>query len=640
MPEPVNVQTKLTLDDLASEGLKKIREGFEQVGDKVKETGHEMAGMIKQAAAFTIGFQLNGAIDSVKEFGEEILHNAAALQDENRELAGVIAMAEHGQKSFDELGREAGELNEHLARLAIDTGNAKGAMIDAFEMIAERTTKGADHVEDMVGKMAEAAKTMPGGITTLAGAWRDLESGIIRPRNQLVQLMRQMGLVHGSARDVANGLSQMVQKGQEGKVFDLAEKAIEKMSQQAKHLPMTFSQLMQSLGTFREELFETLGTPMVKSLGEEFRKLQGYLEGHRHEIEELAKTLGERVGQWVHAAAKLIQQGFDYLKNHAGEIMDALQNGAKALMTAVQFMVDHRQILMGLALANMAPGGIGGLGKAAGALTEALPGIGSAAGRAVGSVVAGGAAAGGAAAGAVAIAAWYGAYVEEQKLSNETGMSFTEMLRSVGHGLFGASDRIKDFDAKIQAFNREMQKDTVSMDELEHLEHGLEHLARGAELAGDSVDRFVGQLRRAREQLEHQAGVENAISRMEQLASGSTIFGGAQTLARAYAEASEADEKQADAAARRILAANGQLVAALGALSIDDAIKRLKDMASGKVAGGDIKLPPINFGPTTFHVVQDFRDQDPDRVMVMFRRDITRQATSRISSRLQTPFGY
>jgi hypothetical protein len=143
-------------------------------------------------------------------------------------------------------------------------------------------------------------------------------------------------------------------------------------------------------------------------------------------------------------------------------------------------------------------------------------------------------------------------------------------------------------------------------------------------------------------QLEAHAKVENAFDRLD--------FAGAQAITfapglmidpfvEAFKGAGEANAREAENSAKRILAANEQLRMALvgPAGSVEEALKKLKNLASGK--DGDVKMPPINFGPTSISIRQDFRSIDPDRVALIFRRDLAKQATSRIGSKLQTPFG-
>jgi hypothetical protein len=84
---------------------------------------------------------------------------------------------------------------------------------------------------------------------------------------------------------------------------------------------------------------------------------------------------------------------------------------------------------------------------------------------------------------------------------------------------------------------------------------------------------------------------------------------------------------------------------------MDDFIKIIADkspeiaaklrMAGGKIAGkGGIKAPAaINFPNATFHIKQDFKDQDPDRILLTFRKDLSSAASSRLTSRMGLPGG-
>ena len=47
----------------------------------------------------------------------------------------------------------------------------------------------------------------------------------------------------------------------------------------------------------------------------------------------------------------------------------------------------------------------------------------------------------------------------------------------------------------------------------------------------------------------------------------------------------------------------------------------------------------VNIGVANFHIKQDFRDQDPDRIALVFKKDIGQAAVSRTASRVATPFG-
>lgn len=652
--ETTEVATKLTLDDQAHEALHKLKEGFENLDEKVRDVGKDMMSMAKQAAAVTIGFQLSGAIDSVKEFGEELFHSAANLENQKKELAGAISMVEKGEDSFTELAEDADKLNDRFEALAIGTGNTKDAMLDAFEMIAARSTRGADAVEDMVGKMAVAAKNLPGGLETMSAAWRDMESGIVRPKNAIIQLMRQTGVVEGGAKKIAKAINGMLQGGKQDEVFKLAETAIDRMAAKMKDAPLSFDQLLVSLRGTRESLYETMGAPMVGALVPELEHLKAYLGEHREEMEALAHTMGEKVGQWVKLAAEDIKEGFEYLQDHAQEIEDALKTGADALKSAVMFLAAHRDLILGIAAAQFV--GKPMLGAAA-SMAGAAPGVGAFAGAtmAKGAFGVTGGAAGVLAAGAAvaAVASWTMASDQMGKLEQETGLSFGRLIENWSGGfeqIFAASDRM----ANVQAVIRRIADSSTQVDATnESMQHYIESLQRSAQAAVDAGDMTEAAYRevmqQANAQAETHARLADAMGGFEGAANN--VFGaqgvavglGMSKITSAFHDAAATNAKEADSAARRILAANDTLRVALAGATgtVEQALKKLHGLADGASGGGpDVKLPPINFGPSTFHIHQDFRNQDADRVATMFARDITRRATNRIASRFAAPFGF
>lgn len=675
--EHEEIGTKLILDDAASEALEHVKEGFEKTKERVHETSHEIAEMAKQAIAFAVGFQLDSAIDSLKEFGEELIHSAVGLENENKELAGVLAMVDKSGKGFTDLANDANELNDRLEQMGMHTGNAKDAMLDAFDMIGERSNMTADQVEDMVGKMAEASKTLPGGLQTMSAAWRDLEVGVVRPKNALVQLIKQMDVAKGSSKDIAKGLNSMIQGGRQEEVFKLAEAAIDRMAKKTRDMPLTFAQTLQSLRTFRESIFETAGTAITGALQTQMRGLGAYLEGHRHEIEEVAKTIGTRVGEWVTKAGEMIKDGFQYLHDHADEILDALEKGGAAIKDAIAFMVAHRDLIMALALTKMGMGALGTgaklaglapelgeiIGKAVGgglmanlgkALGAAVPGLGMA-GRALSGAVAG---AGGGLAGVGAVAAptllagvaWAAAAEQMDKLEKDTGlsaMSLAKHLFGVGGSILHAQEAVKNYDAALKQFNTVAANADASGDELADLANKVQRFGEAAVRAGEMTQEALDKILKQEDKAALDASLyQKQIDAMGQVAEGAAMGSLGQVVPRlvsAYRQIGDGHEQAADSYVQKLLRGNMAIVAALGAANVDDAFAKFKKLVSDPLSGkGDaaLKLPTINFGPNTIHVTQDFRDQDPDRVAIIFRRDLNRSATDRIGARVSSGFGF
>lgn len=664
MGEKTEVGAKLVLDDEASEALAKMKEGFSHVGEKVREVGHELVGMAKQAAAVAIGFQLSGMIDSFKELGHEMLEGAMRAEGETKALAGMITLADKGETSLEDLGAKSKELNEHFERLGITMGVTKESLLDAFETIAERSTKGTDHVKEMVDHMAQASRVLPGGMGALANAFRDLESGVVRPKNALVQLMRQTGVAGGSAKAIAKSLSGMLQTGGaagQDKVMKLAEEAVERMSAKMAKVPQTFSEVVTSLRGTREAFIEAMGAPMLRQLVPQFQRLRDFLEQHRDQVEKLAETMGEKVGEWATRAAEMIREGFEYVNTHADEIFKALEGGANALKSAVAFMVQHKNLLIGLYAGQSVVGGLGGAAGLLGASAKGggLGAVGTALGSGVGGIAAAGAkgafgigggmgAAGGlalaAGAGAAAIGSWMLAMHEADALEKETGLTMgqsIEHLRGIGGGLwnlFAAGDRVQNFNAVLRRFKDTSQDvSETSGAELMKLASQIERFGAAAVAAGDMTADAFAQIRA---QTQQQLGEEMARrGLLDQMASGAGM--GLDRFTSAFKEANDANSKEALNQARNILTANdvlrGALVGSMG--TVDDAIKALQGRLKLDTEGGAIHLPPINFGPTTFHLNQDFRNVDPDRIALIFNRDVANRAQNRIQARTGGPGG-
>jgi hypothetical protein len=663
--EKHEVGTKLTLDDEASEALHKVAEGFEKVKEHVHEAAHELAEMAKQAVAFTIGFQLEGAIESMKEFGHELVEGAVHLENQKKELTGLLSITEKGEASLEDLADKADELNEKFEGLAMTTGNTKEQMLDAFEMIASRSQRSSEEISGMVEKMAEASKRLPGGMDAMAGAWRDLEAGFIKPKNALVMLMRQTGVATGSAKSIAKGLTGMMQDGRQEEVFKLAEAAIDKMASKMKDVPLTFGQMLQSMKGMRESLFETMGTPMIRVLGPQLQHLQQYMVEHREEITKLAETLGERVGEWVKEAAVKVEEGFEYLKTHADEILDALEKGGQALKDAISFMVEHRTLLLALAGAYYGQKGLG-------AIAGALPVIGTVGGQLAGAGmraaagVAGGAGASSAAGafgvgasmamlGAADVLIWKEAAKQAGELEKESGLSWTQAAKHVVFGWTGAhstlteaSDRALNFKASLDAWNKTVTDGTHhSVKELEGMSKKIHEFAEMMVWDGDmtadaarKIEESMDQrLRAERSHQEHLDALSYSSMEVAQMVAQFGPQSMAKTYADAFRAASQEDAKAALESARTILDANSALRDALAGTgaNVEKALARLQKLAG--TDGSGAKLPAINFGPTTMNIHQDFRNVDPDRVAIVFRKDVSKHAVSRVSSRTGQPFG-
>jgi hypothetical protein len=631
--------TSLVLDDKATEALHKIREGFEHVSEKIHETEHEFTEFARQALEVAVGLDLSRGLDSIKEMGEEFFKAAEGEEENVKSLAGVLAMGDKAGTSMAELRTTAGELNEELLDMGIASGVSGSTMIDTFEMIAARSNKSASEIKNLVGQVALAGKAVPGGADAIAAAYRDLESGVVRPKNAIVQLIKQSGLAAGSARQITHGLQEMLQTNP-AKVFELADKAIGRMGDKMKDVPMTFAEVVTSLKGIREEFFAAAGEPMMRALSGPLTKLKDYFRDNKEEFKKFAEELGEHVGEWIKEAAENIRDGFQYLETHADEIKKAIQEGFTTAKEVVEFILAHKEALAIAFGAKMVlPGAIGavrGIGQGI-SIAKGLGGggIGLAGGAetaAAGAGLAG--AAMFAAAAAAAALAWTGVADQTMKLKAETD-GFKD-------------EKEKDFDAKMAAMKSMAASSAeLSASDIAQFDRWSSEVRNMGDVAGMNsaaigimVDHMWAQHRATRDVAEA----------LEKTAHG---IGGGERIVAAYNQA----EKTHDEATEKLIASmvekdpilQGAFVTAGKTIAggFDHLIAMLSKPVSAEMQtaldGQNPKPkpdPPTNFnGGQVFNIHQEFKDADPDRMIIAFKNDFVRAVQDRRRAMVGSVFG-
>jgi hypothetical protein len=370
-------------------------------------------------------------------------------------------------------------------------------------------------------------------------------------------------------------------------------------------------------------------------------KLKEYFVQNREAISKWAHEVGVKVGVWIKEAAEKIREGFQYLQNHAEEIKKAIQEGFDAAKAVVQWILAHKEeIAIAFGAKAVLPGAIGAA-KGGIEVASSLAGMGGMGLKGGSLMSAGGLASFGlaVAAFAAAVGAWKLAIDQWNKLRDMThGKSDAEQneearnvrLRDMG----GSAEKIdtKEFD-KLRAAYID-QADAMGMSQRaageyadavwEHhriLRQSAEEVDEIAQRAGQGdevesakrwVDIFNGAVLQQNEAVQRYAANALAGSEMLQnafLASGANVEGGFDHLAELVGGKSE------------------------------EFAKILKGMGTDAAHG---KLPDkvqMNFNGNTFNIKQDFKDSDPDRILLTFRRDLVRNAIARNQSRLGTPFG-
>jgi hypothetical protein len=688
MTEHAEIRGRLVMDDAATGALEHIAHGLELIEHKAKHVGGELTGMLKQSVATALGFQFDRGLHTLKEIGEEAFEAAKGAGAEEKALAGVLMMVDKAGKSYADLKAEGAELKEQLEDMAIGMGASTERVIDVFGDIAARSQKSTEQIKDLVGQLVNVGKVAPGGFDALAQGMMQLEMGISRARNPVVQFIAQTNVLsdhlhktHMNAKEVSKYMTKLAPESQ----LKLAEEAIERMNARTKDIPLTFGQLVQSAKDIREQVFEKMGLPILReAFTPAMKDAQAWLVKHREEMEHFATGMGHKIADWIKDGTVVLKDGFQWVVNHSDQIKQAFQEAAHFLKEAVKFAIDHKEIIAVLvgaravqtsgipkvmgAVESMAPLAKGAL-QGGGALWEAVK---------AGAPSVGVGAAGSNAAAFVPFATAVGAFAAAV-LSWKLAIDQWKELQGITGG--GKSEARMDFEAR-EKYLREVlaKKLTWSPEELAQFDAMRAKMVENAAAAGKSA-REVGANADAL-WAQHMAAKRNAdeLTELAKRANDESQFPnvgdyagtgedtGTNLASERWMEIYGAAKQSHDQAivdyavgvlassetlqngllvSKKALAGGfGELADALSQLSTgvgtgaQDFAKILRSMKPDEaLKGGASKPLTLNFNGNSFHIKQDFRNADPDKTLLMFKEDLAKQTVFRTGSRLSSPFG-
>jgi hypothetical protein len=643
MAEGHEVHTKFVLDDHASHALEHLKESFEGVHERVEkvqegvsEFKHELLGVGVGAIGTALGLELGGLIETVKSAGEEIFHAATGLEEQEKAIRGILMVTDKEGTSLEELSSHAHEINEEFATMGIEIGTSKESLISAFDEMAERTGLATDDVMKLTGSMAEAGRAIPGGIGSLSTGFSNLSAGMIRAKNPIVQLVAATGLLHGNAKAVALQMQKMSPQ----QAMELGIKAVQRMGEKMKDVPMSFNETLASMTGLREELYETVGTPMLQAIQGPLGQLRDYFMENREEINKWAKSVGHDAGEWFKQGAHEIAVGFQYLEAHSAEIKTDIMEAMHFVRSTVEFLIAHKDaIVWGLraqTAASLAPGVMNAAGTAKAAGTVAL-GFGSKlAGMSFGGEAAAGAAAAGIAARTAATAAAGGGAAAAATAGAEVGAAgtvaaagattaaaalgvFAVAAASVGSAVYQGVQlwdvAVTHNGVQLEAAARKREAERAAIaGEVEETDLMIKALYN----AGQANDAYLESLR---ETVDVAYGAKRANMDLAEFKKLDAIAQKTKVL-----QAEDTNRSTKD-----LLFGPGSLRAELAAANA------YAKTHPEKKEGGEIKVPPqLNFtGPITIH--QDFKNDDPERIALIFRKDLAKSALAKTTAATTVP---
>lgn len=578
-----DVRVRIVVDtDAAKKATEDLGQDMEKVGEHGKKAGEHVESAWAEHVEHIVEFA-GGEIlaEGVKKMGEELVDLAkeaaeAFIDDQRavRQLAGTFAMLDDGTDSIESINFGAGQLKNELEEVGIEAGQTAAAITGAFDDILERGGHTIDETMHLTEALSQAGRAVEGGPGRLAEAFANIEMGIVRAKNPLVQMISATGMLHGNAKAVAKEMAKMTVEQQ----IDLAEKAVERMGDRMKAMPRTWDEMTTSIKGEIEKFMEEMGRPIVAPLMSAVDMIRGFLVSHGEEIEEVFTHAGDILGDMEQTVMTDLLDNAEQLeeiwKALAGEI-EGIGDEFSGMSVDMKDVLDIVQDIQTVLHYTTA----------------------------------------------IAKAQWTIVLFIVEKVG--------KVLKAIGDQL-GLTTAGPDAPAGLTE-DEQKKRSAFSA------ESGIDESSRKFEAAYDRHNQAIKAASDAHEAVMHVSASEFT-----------NVWDWARKTHDRAIEQNIAATVAGSEAMRYTLGVKGPEIFGEG---VNDFLKALTASGpEGKKAAEELKKawfpkgvaagpPTINFNNNTFAIKQDFRDQDPDRVVAVFRRDLVRQSTDRLQSRVATPWG-
>lgn len=670
------VKTKITIDDAATATLKDIESGFRSAGKEAEKAAKESTGFVKQFAAVALGVNIGNILGGIRS-GLMSGFDAAVEADRGfRQLTqSVIGIQRYGKQSFDSLQERAVLVHKTIESIAGAARMSRTELVDAFNDAAKNTSLTDTQLTKLISKVASASRALPAPVKDVVAGFEELNKNMISASNPIVLMVKQAGMLRGHSEQIAKNMEWMGKT----KRIKYAEEALAILQERAKKIPPSLEDINSRFSDMKTDVLKSFGTPLLRAFLPALEGVYKKITEGRGDIEAYARELGMQVGQWVVSAAEKIKEGFQYLRNNGAEIkkniVEAFTN-ARDIFMGIYSRAKEIAVIYGavktsqmLTAGAQAASGIAGAAAARATAPLAISGINAAMlpGMTLG---AGAVAGGGMLAGAAAFLGPQGALASLILSAIALKSAFDDL----GEDMQGEAR--KDLNARLTYFNQiGVNFKKLTDDEVEAFARVKQAALENAEALGLNRGEIEAQINAqmdAHRNLEAATiGAQSALEKMQEaqgkagLAETSGLAAmeverlkieAAQQFAQSFNAASEMNYQAAVEAEAKMATSSEamkQLLLTHGAgagLALDklaDSVQstdiafardlRLAALKAGEKGGKETRN--LIFNGAQFHIKQDFRDQDPDRVAVVFQRDITRSAENRVQARTVGPFG-
>jgi hypothetical protein len=658
----VEIFTKLTLDDQASKTMGHIKDGFKEI-EASEAHAAKGAGFFQQTLATIVGMNFTGAIHKIVEFGKSFVE-AAADGDKFLKTNAALINAVDGI-SFDKATREVEGFAARLDEIGVASGQLSDDVEAAFTALNEITGAGAEGMSanvKVVDDMSQVARVLGKDVGWLTQQFGIMaETGMVRAKSQLFLLLKSIGIFQGETKQAAADFGKLVE---EDRVRLLTE-GIGKLADKSRTIPMGFSGYVKSIKDVIDLTKEDVGMPILKALGPVMKQMLTVLKEMRPMIGQLGDELAQGVVAMMTQFTTWMKDTLQYLVTHRIEITQAIENAVAKIKAVFDFILAHKEVIGGMfAAKQFGPGAVSGVGAIASGAAKAGSALVGVSGAGSTAAFIGGI--GGLAAAIIpataAVISWSKAidqwnklqaidsdyvWVEDAKARKEYlqsliegGGGFTKLTQEQleanaeiarkfeeGAGDIGMSERqAREFtDAALGAVEAN-QRLIDSVDEASRYFDGLAEAQSAVSMTGLGPLNDVAEVMQGLGDAFTIASKNANVGMQQHIA---TVLAGSRNMQIAFLESAKLTNEGYAALAEMLPESAAEFK------------RELEAKASGvSTSGGKDKSPSINFnGGQTFKIQQDFRDQDPDRIAVLFRRDILSSAERRVQASTGSPFG-
>ncbi len=682
------IRAKLVIEDGGTKVLEKVSDGFEDVEDASEKADEGVGSFFREGItlAHEFGINLGEQVEKIKEFGASFLEAAGSGNKADTAMAGMLLTSQ--DQGWDESIDTAERMGDELDAIARKAGVANDSVGNAFQTMLEisgATEQGFEKASNQVDEISTIAGVLGKDADGIAREFSLMGEGMLKTKGQLFQLLQSTGIFGTNIKKAGEYWGKLSDE-QRAAALD---QGLGKIADKLREAQPSFDQMLTTAKDIYDSAKEKLGEPLMKALMPALQAVEKRLEAGGPMIEKLVARLSTVSEMWVDTALDVVDDtltwlgdNFDYIVDVVGETAETLREAFLYARDAVSFIAQHKPLFMALAAAmaaNSLGGGAMGASKIAGGigslLSGGLAGLGTSASAALVPLLE-------LAPALIAIGA--AAYIATQFAEAEADRQDTVNKGRNQRDTMAKGGDVEGLDMALQT-KRNML--ATAEDRAKHPEReDASILGGGVDENKKQIEQYKKDISELEAQIEQAKGViqkewQTSVDHME------AVQTAADEVSAAYDEAARTHHEAAQAYAENLAASTvndivaGYNAAALAhdtatqqyyagilenstqlqdafmqsGLKIEGGLKGLAEMllddsskfaeALGKMGGSFAgKAPKANFslsggGPVTINVKQDFRDQDPDRVAVVFTEDIERAAARRLQASSVTPFG-